>query len=150
MKATSRAAKAAGDAYYFTGKPCRRGHVAKRFASTRHCVQCDRTDAAQIERRRNSVSRWKKQNPGMCCQQDARRRAAESKATPSWNNDFIMAEAYDLAGLRTKLTGLPWSVDHIVPLRSPLVCGLHAHTNVRVITSRENSKKSNRSWPGMP
>lgn len=25
---------------YFTGKPCKRGHVAERYLSTRGCVEC--------------------------------------------------------------------------------------------------------------
>lgn len=25
---------------YFTGKPCKRGHVAERYVSTRTCVEC--------------------------------------------------------------------------------------------------------------
>ena len=29
-----------GAARYFTGRPCRRGHVAERYASTRTCVEC--------------------------------------------------------------------------------------------------------------
>ncbi len=33
-------AKAAGDKTYFTGKPCRKGHIALRFVSTRSCVVC--------------------------------------------------------------------------------------------------------------
>ena len=35
-----REAKAAGRTRYFTGKPCRNGHVAERLVSTRDCVQC--------------------------------------------------------------------------------------------------------------
>lgn len=41
-----KSALAAGAAHYFTGKPCKRGHVGHRIAATRACVQC------QIERYR--------------------------------------------------------------------------------------------------
>ena len=27
---------------YFTGIPCRNGHVSRRYSSNRHCVACDR------------------------------------------------------------------------------------------------------------
>jgi hypothetical protein len=71
-------------------------------------------------------------------------------ATPSWSNKFFVAEAYDIAKRRTVLTGFQWQVDHVVPLRSTLVCGLHAHTNVAVIPKSVNLAKGNRSWPDMP
>jgi hypothetical protein len=41
-------------------------------------------------------------------------------------------------------------VDHIIPLKSDFVCGLHCHTNLRVITAEENKAKNNRYWPDMP
>lgn len=81
---------------------------------------------------------------------DAKRRAAKLRATPAWSVDFFVEEAYDLARLRTELTGVPYDVDHIVPLQSPLVCGLHAHTNLRVIPAAINRSKNNRYWPDMP
>lgn len=33
-------AKARGLRHYFTGKPCKRGHVAQRMASNRQCTEC--------------------------------------------------------------------------------------------------------------
>lgn len=71
-------------------------------------------------------------------------------ATPAWANEFFMNEAYRLARLRTKVLGRKWVVDHIVPLNSKIVCGLHAHTNLQVIPQRTNAIKSNRWWPDMP
>lgn len=36
------AARAAGLIRYFTGKPCKYGHIAERFVGTRSCVECNR------------------------------------------------------------------------------------------------------------
>lgn len=80
----------------------------------------------------------------------AKRRAEKIQATPAWANNFFMEEAYRLATLRTKMFGFVWHVDHIVPLRSKLVCGLHVETNFQVIPGIENNRKSNIYWPDMP
>ena len=80
----------------------------------------------------------------------ARRRAKTKNATPEWSNKFYVSEAYHLAKLRTKMLGFNWHVDHIVPLQSEIVCGLHVENNLRVIPASENHSKNNRQWPDMP
>jgi hypothetical protein len=79
-----------------------------------------------------------------------KRRHGLGLSTPRWANRFFMEEAYGLARLRTRLTGKRWHVDHIVPIRSPKVCGLHCHTNLAVILGASNASKRNRYWPDMP
>lgn len=71
-------------------------------------------------------------------------------ATPGWANLFFIEEAYLLATLRNRLTGVKWEVDHEVPLVHPLVCGLHVEHNLRVIPAMENRRKGNRFWQDMP
>ena len=41
-------------------------------------------------------------------------------------------------------------VDHIVPLNSPIVCGLHNEFNLQIIPPATNYHKSNNYWPDMP
>lgn len=45
-------AKRAGLNKYFTGKPCRRGHVAERYAAGGHCETCHADDGRASEARR--------------------------------------------------------------------------------------------------
>ena len=94
--------------------------------------------------------RWREKFPEKHAARQGKRRAHKLQATPVWANEFFMSEAYDLAKLRTKMLGFKWEVDHIVPLKSKLVCGLHVENNIQVIPAVENRSKSNRHWPDMP
>lgn len=38
----------------------------------------------------------------------------------------------------------------MVPLNSPLVCGLHWWANIQLMPIEENNVKANFSWPDMP
>ena len=87
---------------------------------------------------------WARKFPEKGASYQARRRAYVLRATPAWANQFFIEEAYRLARMRTQMTGLPWEVDHDLPLVSPLVCGLHVAENMRVIPRMENRSKGNR------
>lgn len=65
------------------------------------------------------------------------------KAKPKWANGFFLREIYDLARLRTSMTGIEWHVDHMIPIRGINVSGLHTHENLRVILGKENIEKGN-------
>lgn len=78
------------------------------------------------------------------------RRSMKLRATPAWADQKAIRRIYEAASALTKTTGVAHHVDHIVPLVSDLVCGLHCEANLQVLTARENSSKSNRSWPDMP
>lgn len=81
----------------------------------------------------------------------AARRAKQLQATPIWSDQEAVREYYRaVSALNESFGASTFNVDHIVPLKHPLVCGLHAHTNLRVVTREENYTKNNRYWPDMP
>jgi hypothetical protein len=91
--------------------------------------------------------KWVKNNKASVNQRTANRYARKTNATPKWVDSeelWLIKEVYDLAVKRTKLTGLKWHVDHIIPLRGRLVSGLHTMANLQVILAADNVKKSNR------
>lgn len=76
-----------------------------------------------------------------------RRRADLLRATPRWADEDAIYRFYSDATEQTTATGIRHEVDHIVPLHSRKVCGLHTEANLRVIPKRENASKGNRWWP---
>ena len=64
----------------------------------------------------------------------------------SWDAELtslVYAEAYDLIEKRNKITGIQWSVDHIVPIKGKTVSGLDVWNNLQVIPLSENKRKHN-------
>ncbi len=61
MHSTKKAAKAAGHQHYYTGKPCKRGHLSPRYASG-NCFECAslRHQRAYIKKPRKLVTREEK------------------------------------------------------------------------------------------
>lgn len=99
------------------------------------------------------MAEWKRNHPEQRARDNVKRRVGMSHACVSWANRFFIEEAYRLARLRTEMLGFEWQVDHIVPLRSSQVCGLHVGTNFQVIPASDNMKKGNRfdsDWVSVP
>lgn len=96
------------------------------------------------------TKKWRDKNQYANTVQNAKRRAAKRMAIPKWADKKAIAYHYKRAAFLTKERGFKYCVDHIVPLSSPLVCGLHVQDNLRVVPSGLNLIKSNRSWPDMP
>lgn len=112
-------------------------------AKQRRAAYTRRWKAANLERTRAAIRAHYYRNKPRYRARNARRKRHIRQATPSWANDHKIEAFYRLAAFKTRTTGIPHVVDHIVPLRSPLVCGLHCPANLRVITHEENQKKSN-------
>ena len=61
MKIVSRAkAKEQGLKRYFTGKPCKRGHVCERQVSNKTCVQCQQDRVAKYQQTSENYRRYHK------------------------------------------------------------------------------------------
>jgi len=104
-------------------------------------------------RERAAYRRWFESNRDIDSAKQHRRRAHYIQAIPKWFSELdelIMLEAADLCRMRAQVTGIGWQVDHIVPLVSKRVCGLHIGCNIAVIPAKLNQAKGNRYWPDMP
>lgn len=184
---TRKEAQAIKATHYFTGEPCKHGHIAARKTKGA-CIAC-----LKVEWREQAVSRadyfveynkredvkdskhewyqankervilaantrpaevkreyrntWKENNKVQVRADTKARRRKHREATPIWlsrKQKSEIRQIYQIAITMTQATGEQYVVDHIVPLRSDVVCGLHVPWNLRVVTQDENLKKSNK------
>lgn len=77
---------------------------------------------------------------------NAERAARKLMATPGWLTDLdrVHIELFYSAAVDQKQYGLNCHVDHIIPLQSKEVCGLHVPWNLQILPASENIKKGNR------
>lgn len=106
--------------------------------------------AKNPEASRAIVKNYVSKNKDKRCELASRRRAAQIQAIPKWADLVKIAEIYSERDKRSKVEGIDYEVDHIVPLKSKRVCGLHTVDNLRIITYEENNRKRNWFWPNMP
>ncbi len=69
------------------------------------------------------------------------RQTSQIQRMPKWADKKAIEAFYELARQKTKETGIPHHVDHVIPLRGKSVSGFHVESNLRVITSAENLSK---------
>jgi hypothetical protein len=187
LPTTREEAKKTGSKYYFTGQPCKHGHIAPRKTKG-VCIEClkvewvksnetradyfreynkredvkDRKNEWYQENREQVIAAsntiplhkkaqykrdWKERNTVWTRADTKTRRRKHREATPPWltrKQKSEIRQLYQIAITMTQTTGEQYVVDHIVPLRSHEVCGLHVPWNLRVITQEENLKKSNK------
>lgn len=94
--------------------------------------------------------RYRLNNSDALNARNAKRSAIKKQALPAWADLNKIKEFYTEAKVLTESLGIPHHVDHIVPLQSDIVCGLHWEGNLQILTQFENISKSNRIWPDMP
>lgn len=74
----------------------------------------------------------------------AARRTGMKQAVPVWADLTAIGDVY------IEAQHMQMQVDHIVPLRNKLVCGLHVWDNLQLLDATANNRKGNRHWPDMP
>lgn len=89
------------------------------------------------------IAGWAQKNPEKIRAKYARRRAQKLNACPSWTDHKAIEAIYAEARRLTRETGILHHVDHIYPLISPYVCGLHVVENLQILTKSENLSKGN-------
>lgn len=97
LPSTRQEALEIGSQFYFTGRPCRKGHIAKRETARTHCCECrkNRTNGprqewyarnAERERQRNRDAR--KKNPERYREYDRQKREREGEKKLARDMDY--------------------------------------------------------------
>lgn len=79
-----------------------------------------------------------------------KRQASKLLRTPTWFSSDMqesIAAKYAMAKWLTEVVGVPYHVDHIIPLRGKVVSGLHVPDNMAVILGSDNLSKGNKWVP---
>ena len=87
---------------------------------------------------------WRKEYKHKMCSYASKRRAFLLGATPPWADAVKIESIYEQAAMLNKLNPeIKYEVDHIIPLKNDLVCGLHTHDNMQILTADQNRAKKN-------
>jgi hypothetical protein len=138
-----------GLTYYFTDKPCRDGHLNKRYARSGVCIDCAKAKQHRFADQRNALMRrWRKDNPDYYSEykKDLLNAARMYEQSTRYTYKHCLGDDYDgekivLMWLKarrlTEKTGEQHKLVHITP---PCLGGLHNHTNMMIVTQKQRSK----------
>ncbi len=103
--------------------------------------------ARTIDERKRYDAEYSQANPEKIAARNAKRRAAKLNRTPQWltaEDTQRVADIYKESARLTELTGIPFHVDHIIPLQGTTVSGFHHPDNLQILPFYENLSKSNK------
>lgn len=124
----------------------RRYYVAnKALINAKTAEYYERNSTTLNTRYKPVAQQWRQQNRPKVNAAASRYRAAKLQALPSWANAERIEDIYADAQRR----GSGFHVDHIIPLQSESVCGLHCEANLMILCAKDNQVKGNRTWPDM-
>lgn len=154
--------------FYYTGIPCKHGHIAERRTINSECQECrklrDKKDIASGLRKAHT-DKYNHSKKSAACQAKYEK-TEKGKAVHSKSMERHVAKRLrlvrvnkrraaklqrtpswaDLCRISTIYLNCPagYTIDHVIPLCGKLVSGLHVPENLQYLTGSENSSKSNK------
>ena len=87
---------------------------------------------------------YRKNNPEMRAKHKLKRKLCIKQAMPVWYEKDLINTLYKKRDELSELWDISLHVDHIIPLQSKLVCGLHCWDNLQLLEAGLNQTKSNK------
>lgn len=112
-----------------------RSDKARKHANNRAWREANKEHVKERERRRLQTPKYMARNAASA--------ATRRRARCRWADADHVNALYQLARIYSDHAGQKYHVDHIVPLKHKLVCGLHNERNLQILPSVENLKKRN-------
>lgn len=107
------------------------------------CIICHKKNIDRSTKRLIQQKHYRK-NKEYYFERNIRNKKKYKKAQPIWANICEIRKIYaTMRELNVKAGKNLYQVDHIIPLISNIVCGLHVENNLQILTSKENKIKSN-------
>lgn len=88
--------------------------------------------------------KWRYDNPEKVQEYTSRRGRYLKDRKPVWASDTEIKRIYQLKRAWQERWGIELHVDHVIPLISNTVCGLHCEANLNIMTAQDNLTKGNR------
>ena len=154
-----------GATHYFTGLPCKHGHIAKRRVKDRVCTECDlaakklRVKTNPEKSREYKRAQYEKHKETHLAQKRVYRQSNKGKInalvtkrkervrlrTPVWANVDKIKSYYEVCAFFNDVNGYTkYHVDHVIPLQGNFVSGLHVENNLQIIPWLDNIRKKNK------
>ena len=149
-------ALAQGLRHYFTGKPCKRGHVSIRNTRKAACLECDRQIKILLHKdpvylARLNTRRRKRYADDVAHRATVLARNSERRSwvcTDDMENSAAIDEIFAERDHMTEFLGVLMHVDHKIPLHRG---GAHHEDNLQIIPATTNLSKGSRTdWEPEP
>jgi len=96
------------------------------------------------DRKLESDKRWRWNNPDKVALYSRIRNTLLERQTPGWYEEDLVRQLYQERDALNEMYHLDLEVDHIIPLNSDTVSGLHCLANLQLINKSSNRSKGNR------